>query len=90
MWASAGEQHHADGRVFAGVGEGVYHLEDRFRAKRIALRRAVDRHLGDAVALVVEYVLVIADFLPVHGLKIVGNFLKKIGAESGVRLTLGA
>ena len=63
----AGQQHDADGRVLARVGEGVNHLEHRFRAERVALVRPVDRHLRDAVALVVEDVLVIADGLPVHG-----------------------
>ena len=65
--AGAGENHHADVEIFAGVRECVDHLGDGQRSKRVAHVRAIDRHPRDAViALFEDDVLVVAYPLPIH------------------------
>ena len=53
-----GQHDNADIRILFGVAHGVEHLLDGVGAKRIQHRRAVDRDRRDAVALVVEDVLI--------------------------------
>ena len=69
MRSGSGEQHDANGRVFARVAEGSEHLRDRLRPKRIALLRSVNRHLGDAASFVVKDVGVSLRNFPIgsHG-----------------------
>jgi hypothetical protein len=62
--AGTGEQHDADGRVFARIDERLIHLHDRLGAKRVALLRPVDRDLGDAIGLLVADIGECFDLLP--------------------------
>jgi hypothetical protein len=56
--AGPGQHDNADIRILFGVAHGVEHLLDGVGAERVQHRRAVDRDRRDAVALVVEDVLI--------------------------------
>ena len=60
----AGEEHHAHGRIFAGVDERLIHLHDRLGAERVALLRPVDRYLGDAIRFLITDIRECFDLLP--------------------------
>jgi hypothetical protein len=67
LLAGAGENHHADLEILAGVRERVDHLADRERSKRVADLRPVDRQPRDAVvALLEDDVLIGANAPPIH------------------------
>ena len=53
----AGEQHHADRRVVARMGEGVLQLDDRLGPEGVAHLGPIDRDLGDALEVFVADVL---------------------------------
>lgn len=58
VWTGAGQEHHANGGVLTRVDQGVVKLKRRFGTERIALLRAVDGDLRDAIDLVIQDVFV--------------------------------
>lgn len=71
--ASAREKDNADAGIIAGIRKSVEHFRDRLGGECVAPMGAIDGDFGNALCLVVEDILVIADGLPldaIHGKKV--------------------
>ena len=61
-----GQQDNSDGSILSRISEGLNQLSHRIRRKSIATVRTIDRHLGNALTLLINNLFEFADFFPVH------------------------